>query len=850
MSDTILSGDFTVYYGAENRQKRIVWTGSDTGTRTINELYSALQDLFDELTQMDDGVPMSAQTPTEYTIGIIDTGDKDPWFIDRTTVEHLYGGALKTAEWQRDLPGDGTGNVGIVKVTCNNTNIVAGDIGETISHDTDLDSGTLLDVKGTGAGSTLWIRPANNALANDWNSTSGGITCNTHTATQSAAAVSAGESLWANIYSIGAIENYTHIYVYQDGAYLTAYKDTQSDWWSDKTTGLSTDHIDILINVQELGAETDEGWIKVYARQYSKTYSYYTVDLITTAGVVGRNPIPLQTGTDLDNPTGYSRMTMTASVANFDVGNYIYWTNSGANTWATTTKRGVITAIDTDNNYIYYYLLGEPITDFSASDTVIQEYVFSTQSDGDGSGTITASAPVVAVPATTSGTTFWESGTPATLAFGGMADGGSFDVDENGTNENYSIVIDCNQNSVGKVYQWTKYITRRNLNADDIDPGAATVIGESYIGSDYKISGYTSDDGTITTGTVVTQAGTGATGTCTNHNSTDDILILRDSRGTFTAGGGNITGGGVTINPTGATIATITPISAAPFGTFAGGKFFCAPGVYLNDRLDSDLNNFQLVDDGGTVRLAPIKVNVTVNKTIEGDRIAVFRLTGSGGDIEKNYYTCVGGEAAGGTSLTVNQTIRIDEPGKTVGGVLRIVDDSANTEYRIRFASWSGSVFTLDSTTGLTSDATGNTTTHIQDTGAFATAKVGDLIRRTANGAVGYITEVVDDDNVNMTTVTGFTNTDGYEINTLPIAPEATNDTLYVPFIDVHETTGSIGSEDSETVQVVYDTTVFTRVRARHSTAAPRMIPFEQDSTITSNGMTVSVIRSTDTIFS
>jgi hypothetical protein len=65
MSSSILGGDFTVYYEAENRQKRVVWSGSASGTRTVNELYSALQDLFDELSQMDDGTPMSAQTPSE-----------------------------------------------------------------------------------------------------------------------------------------------------------------------------------------------------------------------------------------------------------------------------------------------------------------------------------------------------------------------------------------------------------------------------------------------------------------------------------------------------------------------------------------------------------------------------------------------------------------------------------------------------------------------------------------------------------------------------------------------------------------------------------------------------------------
>jgi hypothetical protein len=230
MADTILAGDFTVYYSAENRRKQIMWTGSATGTRTVNQLYSALQDLFDELTQMDDGVPMSAQTPTEYTIGIIDAGDKDPWFIDRSTVEHLTGGALKTASWDRAT----NTNTGILKIVCNNTSIVSGDIGFDITIGSN--TGTLLDVKGTGAGSILWVRPDDNTVTNDFDD-AGTLTCNAHTATWTSTA-SAGESLWANIYTLGTIESNTHLYISQNGANLTAYKDT-TDWWGDG-------HIDIL----------------------------------------------------------------------------------------------------------------------------------------------------------------------------------------------------------------------------------------------------------------------------------------------------------------------------------------------------------------------------------------------------------------------------------------------------------------------------------------------------------------------------------------------------------------------------------------------------------------------------
>src|SRR3990167_6100394 len=231
---------FNVYYGAENRQKRIEWV---SGSCSVNKLYSALQNLFDELGQMDDGVPMSAQTPVEYTVGIIDAGDKDPWFIDRTTVEKLTGGAIKTASWNRVV---GT-NTGIVRMAYTQTvALVAGDIGKDVLMTVDGDRGTLLDYNDTGATKYMWIRPDDNTLANDFNNAPTGngawtIVGGTGTGNQAGGAAITGESLWANIYSIGTIldDDNTHIYIYQNGAYLKAYKSTTSDWWGDG-------HVDIF----------------------------------------------------------------------------------------------------------------------------------------------------------------------------------------------------------------------------------------------------------------------------------------------------------------------------------------------------------------------------------------------------------------------------------------------------------------------------------------------------------------------------------------------------------------------------------------------------------------------------
>ncbi len=979
MADTILSGDFTVYYSAENRQKRIEWTGSSTGTRTVNQLYSALQDLFDDLGQMDDGVPMSAQTPTEYTIGIIDAGDKDPWFIDRTTVEHLTGGALKTASWDRVT---GT-NTGIVRATyTTGTDFDTTDIGRTITNATGGDSGTLLDFNTVLSPKVMWIRPDSNASANDWDSTSGtvavsnaaisqvwqvdnttfvdestdansagngdwqvfpasedtsdycaigysqkfkkvifdyangtagvggsvtwqywngstwaalsgvsdgttgftasvgdgkvltftvptdwaatslngsqslfyiralvagaystnpvldqGFIGGTGSVTQATAAVSGGESLWANIYSIGTIETYSHIYIRQNGSNLLAYKGT-TDWWSDQTTGLTTDHIDILVNVKELGTETDEGYIYVYARQYSKTYSYYSVDL--TSG--GRNPIPLQTGNDLDNQTGYRSFTGSSGSGTFNSGNYIY---VGAS-WAAATKRGKLTAVGGTgaSPVLTYYLLGDPITDFANSDSVV-EYT----GTADGDGTCTAGTPADAGPATTSGTTFFESGTPPTLTFGGLSTGGSNDIDENGTPENYSITLDCNQNSLGKVYQWTKYITRRGSSAD-IDSGSQTIEGQFYLGSDTRII-YDTITGSIADGATVTQVSTGYTGTVVNHNTTDKILILRNARGTFNQTNNIQVDGSNYVTITGATpVASITPVAAAPMGTFAGGKFFCAPGLVLTDYLNSDLNNFQLTDDNNNVVVAPTKVTLTVSNTRSGDKIAVFRLDGSGGNIIKNRYNATV-QSALATTAVMGSSITVDEPGRSAGGVIRLVDTSANAEYRIRFSSWTGTTFTLASSDIAAADSGTNTTT-IVETGAFASSKVGDIVVNVTRGnAVSYITVITDNNTVTISpAIASQTTGDNIKLNVLPVATTTSpQDTWYVPMLDSYEITGSDGTPGTEAATITYSADIPVRVRARRSTAGSSpILPYESDSTVTSTGMTVSIVRTSDTI--
>jgi hypothetical protein len=276
MSSTVLSGNFTVYYLSETRQKRIVWSGT-TGTNSLRELYVALQDLFDESSQMDDGTVLSALTPTEYQIGLIDLDDdQDPWYIDSTTTEHIHGGGLTSKGWTRIQDS----RTGLVKIKRSGTSIVGDDVGNTITH-VDGDSGTLLSV----VGEYLCIRPADNTSTNNWDSTgTANITCNGHTDSQIEAAVTGGTT-FANIYTIGTIYSSTNIYIIQNGTKTTA-------WWS-------TNHIDILLRISIQGTLVDSGIITIFAREYGYLYDHYQ----TIMNTGGRSPVPLSSAADLNNTT-------------------------------------------------------------------------------------------------------------------------------------------------------------------------------------------------------------------------------------------------------------------------------------------------------------------------------------------------------------------------------------------------------------------------------------------------------------------------------------------------------------------------------------------------------------------
>ena len=199
-----IQDDWTLNYTA----KTITHTGGST-VYTVLAFYSWLMDLFDDAAQMDDPVPMSAQTPVEFSL-------INGWTIPDASFEFLTGGAITDT-----------------------------------SDDT----------------------------------------------------------VWANVYTLGSIASGSQVYIIQDGVELPIF-------WG-------TDHIDILVMVQDAGVLINNGDLLVMIRDTGNTFDHYEVDC--SAG--GRNAVPLATASDLNNQTidgtvaGWSDISVTFGTVSKDLNN-------------------------------------------------------------------------------------------------------------------------------------------------------------------------------------------------------------------------------------------------------------------------------------------------------------------------------------------------------------------------------------------------------------------------------------------------------------------------------------------------------------------------------------------------
>lgn len=878
----------------------VTTSGKGETVFSVNALYSYLQDTFDELGQMDDKVPMSAQTPTDYTM-------INEWFVDEVSIKYLTGGAIKTENWFRVV---GT-TTGIVQVVYSGgVNPAATDLGLTITHETDADTGTLLFADIAASRKRLWIRPASSAAGNNFDSASGNldITTGTQNIAQSGAA-SSGENLWANVYTLGTIQTSPspQVYIFQNGASISEWS-TLNNW--------DRGQIDILIRVKEAGTEIDGANITVFARQGGNSYDHFAIDL--TSG--GRNAVPLSTATDLNYTSGDYYMLYDTEVSGPFTANEVIKHNATPSLWS--AQLVSITDYGTSGLLKLTNLNGSPVDNhaFKGQSSLATGLINGTV--GDTLGTSSAEGTQLTVGLVCTG-----GASTAKHILRGIQDDGAtskyvFQISTSAVGtartpyyKNFSSGETITDTSTGTITSGSVSTTIVS-GWDDITVafvnGTATFTtgtGSFTYGEKVTFTGgsgivlYNTANGSATgtltlgnmtitaiTGLVITGAISGAVATASqnlqsahtmNKNFTQQSAFPYD----IVINAGNIYNAGRTMsniyeylkfinqeNSTfqmytvvGTTITPLdgeeyiqsftgyTPVKSAPFGTFAGGKFFGAQGVWVEGLPTGQ--SYQFIDSNGTNREPYASITITVSSVVSGDRVSVLITTSS--LVEKSMYQShASNNAIGNTTIETDgdPDIAIDTPDS---GVIRVVDVSTNTEQRFRYTSWTQNtnptpdVFTLI-TIGIPSgtiDAIGDVTGRsFRATNAnLANILAGDLVRNTTDISWAHV--------VSVTFISGTTYEvvhspleggtendwdvgDGYSFNNLPVAYVAA-DTLYVPFID--ETAAST-SVSKTVLYAGASKDALVRVRKKG------ILPFETPSSVTSTGMSVAANRTTDSI--
>lgn len=513
------------------------------------------------------------------------------------------------------------------------------------------------------------------------------------------------DNIWTNYQTLGSVQGIgdtvyaatkplPQFYIEQNGSVI-------SPWWL-------TGHIDVLVKVKTNtdmtttatsdGLLINSGTITLFNRNYGDTYDHFS-----TTTIAGVAPVPLATSSDTNNTTGTHTFDFDGGTSSqaLTVGEEIVKSGPSADA----TARGIITAYSTSDSgvtgTVEYILTGT--TQFANNDVVTgQTSGFSKTVNGTPT-TLVAGYGSRIVAATVDFTV------PGTLTSGTFVGGEIVTSSGAGT----AIFMHLNTGAT------TMYIG--NATSTFSIANTQTLTGATS-GAVFTASGSTSN-----TTTVPKDIGDGNGEQ--NYNAV--IFLNRDNAGdgdtlahmyewikyrtrsleTTGEPPYNLLGGpGTASGYEGrlyTTLSTTYPlVKVSPLGTFAGGTFFGATGVFVQNMASADIRSFQLIDAGGTPRNPPNLQSLTVTGVVSGDRVAVFRLTAALGSIMTTEFTV--GTVGSGNNQTGDSTILVAAGTRTVSplpsdvpstGVIRVRDTTSllYNSYTYSSVDKTTNIFTLSS---------------------------------------------------------------------------------------------------------------------------------------------------------
>ncbi len=448
------------------------------------------------------------------------------------------------------------------------------------------------------------------------------------------------QKLYSNLYTIGSQFRDSMIYIVQNDAELTP-------WWS-------PGNIDVVIKVKSGGTLIDSGIVTVFSRDSDGLYDHNTADL--SAG--GRNPVGVNTFEDGNYKDTGDIYLDVDTVASFNIGNFAYG--------VTSTASGRIQYIDTPNTRLY---LCQVEGTFVTVETIV-ERATRTGSNLDGTATNHATPEFNVIKGYNDIKAVF-----VQRKFTGGTSGGTWIVGE--------TVTQAVSGWTGKFVAVVSDVLYTE-NTTGTPNGTNQLTGATGTYTPTATSAQTTVDKNLNNGAGAKPYN--AVADCAGRT----VLQIYQYLKYITAHNSAATVNGdegeeyrSALEP------TYVDSKQAPFGTFAGGTFFGARGLWIENYA---LATFQLIDANGDQQIPPNYKKALVSHTsLVGCQILIAERSGT--TIIKNQYTI---NTVTTNSITVTATINANKVPQS--GSLRVGD------WKATYTSFSGMVFS-----GVSPDPTGKT---------------------------------------------------------------------------------------------------------------------------------------------
>lgn len=647
------------------------------------------------------------------------------------------------------------------------------------------------------------------------------------------------DNIWTNYQTLGTVEGIGDIaygaisplpqfYIEQAGSVI-------APWWYNG-------HIDVLVKVKTNtlptlatsgdGVLVNSGTVTVFNRTYTHTYDHFS-----TTSIAGVAAIPLATASDLNNQTGTHSLN--------------YETESGGpflegeefSVAATPTKRGIITSL-TDNGTtgtIEYVLTGT--VQFADTDAIVGSYSGCTAAVDGTPTSLVAGYGTKIVIATIEGYITYSGGSgtfiegeqvtqattsaTAIMMYDDTSNSRLYLGNVSGTFSGANTVTGATSGAT-KTFASSTITTQTTINRD---------IGDGAGAQPYKAVVYLDrDQGDGVGDTLARMYEWLKYRTRSQETTGEPPYNLLGGPGTSATGSqGRIY---TTLDT------TYALVKASPFGTFAGGTFFGARGVFIQDMALADVQAFQLTDSSGVLRFPPVTypISITVldsdNAAIEGAQVFVRKSA------DDYSYTSDSGNNAGDANFVVNEVVDTDIPQT---GWIHVWDASTNTKQNYRYSSWASKTFTFPAeVTGNTTS--GGTSTTLNSTGIGAlNIEEGDTIRNTTDGSWAIVDELSANSATTTALAGGSDNTwqssDAFSVHKLAINYTDNEDLVDIPILNAQtDSSGEITATYAGSVPIA------VVVRIRSNTGATKYVPFNTSGAITSAGFSLTAILTEDTV--